>query len=222
MTSFIYPLTPSTRLTRLQMKRTGTLKVNVQFIPWVPFKNQAPKIPAKRFNKNSIFNNEKDNVGNKIYRDNKEDIDEIENKPILDFFLSKDGVSQALARDLELKFRRLPSGSSPGLVDWAELTSNLIRKMPLENQKSVKKSLENDIKLEKIISSGFGGGDGGDGVMMTSEENRMVESKIKSEINTIIDDERGRERGSEERESDGEGDAGNVEATLTYGYYIKS
>lgn len=45
--------------------------------------------------------------------------------PALDFTLSKDGVSQDLARDLELKFRRLPTGASPGLLDWAELTSTL-------------------------------------------------------------------------------------------------
>jgi hypothetical protein len=34
-------------------------------------------------------------------------------------------VSQALAKDLDLKFRKLPSGASPGLLDWAELTSTL-------------------------------------------------------------------------------------------------
>lgn len=34
-------------------------------------------------------------------------------------------MSQALAKDLDLKFRKLPSGASPGLLDWAELTSTL-------------------------------------------------------------------------------------------------
>lgn len=44
---------------------------------------------------------------------------------VLDFSLSKDGVTQTLAKDLELQFRRLPKGASPGILDWAELTNSL-------------------------------------------------------------------------------------------------
>ena len=44
---------------------------------------------------------------------------------VLDFSLSKDGITQTLAKDLELQFRRLPKGASPGILDWAELTSSL-------------------------------------------------------------------------------------------------
>jgi hypothetical protein len=74
-----------------QLKRTGTLKVDVQFIPWLSNQNQSSR----------------------------------SSEPALDFTLQRDGVSQALARDLDLKFRKLPSGASPGLLDWAELTSTL-------------------------------------------------------------------------------------------------
>ena len=38
-------------------------------------------------------------------------------------------MSQELAKDLDLKFRKLPSGASPGLLDWAELTSTLAAQM---------------------------------------------------------------------------------------------
>lgn len=78
-----------------QLKRTGTLKVDVQFIPWLSNQNQSSRSST----------------------------------PALDFTLQRDGVSQELAKDLDLKFRKLPSGASPGLLDWAELTSTLATQM---------------------------------------------------------------------------------------------
>lgn len=78
-----------------QLKRTGTLKVDVQFIPWLSSQNQSSRSST----------------------------------PALDFTLQRDGVSQELAKDLDLKFRKLPSGASPGLLDWAELTSTLAAQM---------------------------------------------------------------------------------------------
>jgi hypothetical protein len=84
MPSFLYGICA-------QLKRTGTLKVDVQFIPWLSNQNQSSR----------------------------------SSEPALDFTLQRDGVSHALARDLDLKFRKLPSGASPGLLDWAELTSTL-------------------------------------------------------------------------------------------------
>lgn len=81
------------RKTFHQLKRTGTLKVDVRFIPWLP--------PSKDRSR------------------------ALSGPAVLDFSLSKDGVTQTLAKDLELQFRRLPKGASPGILDWAELTSSL-------------------------------------------------------------------------------------------------
>jgi hypothetical protein len=88
------------------LKRTGTLKVDVQFIPWLP--------PSK------------DRV--------------LSGPAVLDFSLSKDGITQTLAKDLELKFRRLPKGASPGVLDWAELTSQL--KTRFKSSKKLKLKLK--------------------------------------------------------------------------------
>ena len=156
--------------------------MNVQFIPWLPFSNQdeGSKYNEKYNEKND--NNYSNSKGdrNKIFKKMNE------NRPILDFSLHKDGVSQDLARDLELKFRRLPSGASPGLLDWAELTSKLIRKLPMENQKSMQKSLLRDIKMEDIKLENNVNSD----VVMvgTKEENDIEERRIQNEINTIIDE----------------------------------
>lgn len=91
------------------MKRTGTLKVDVQFIPWLQNPDKSPgSIPA------------------------------------LDFTLQREGVSQALARDLDLQFRRLPSGASPGLLDWAELTSTLATQIRYANPAASRNALERD------------------------------------------------------------------------------
>lgn len=59
---------------------------------------------------------------------------------VLDFSLSKDGITQTLAKDLELQFRRLPKGASPGVLDWAELTSQL--KTRFKSNKKLKLKLK--------------------------------------------------------------------------------
>ena len=59
---------------------------------------------------------------------------------VLDFSLSKDGITQSLAKDLELQFRRLPKGASPGILDWAELTTKL--KTRFKSNKKLKLKLK--------------------------------------------------------------------------------
>ena len=107
-------------------KRTGTLSVNVQFIPWLPCDKGAitSQIPSKNLDSNSRLQGNLD----------------------LDFTKHRDGISQATARDLEMKFRRLPSGASPGVLDWAELTSSLMGRLRTKGKKLVKKSLKNQMR----------------------------------------------------------------------------
>ena len=122
------------------MKRTGTLKVDVQFIPWL-------KAPSNGLT--STSSNER--------------------TPVLDFTLNKDGVSQDLARDLELKFRRLPTGASPGLLDWAELTSTLADLSIAAVDNIVSKAQEIG-----VVSNG-GGSEGADEGAIDGDENKAVE-----------------------------------------------
>lgn len=127
------------------MKRTGTLKVDVQFIPWL-------KAPTDGLT--STSSNER--------------------TPVLDFTLNKDGVSQDLARDLELKFRRLPKGASPGVLDWAELTSTLadLSTVAVDNIVSKAQSLG-------VRSSG-GSSDGADVGAVDSTDERSVEVAVET------------------------------------------
>lgn len=95
--------------------------------------------------------------------------------PVLDFTLSKDGVSQDLARDLELKFRRLPTGASPGLLDWAELTSTLadLSTVAVDNKVSRAKGLG--------VEKSGGGGDVG---ATDGTKSSAVEAEVEVEVKT--------------------------------------
>ena len=104
-------------------KRTGTLSVNVQFIPWLPYDKEAKK--------NLDINSRPQG-----------DLD-------LDFTKHRDGISQATARDLEMKFRRLPSGASPGVLDWAELTSTLMGRLRVRSKKLLRKSLKKNLDKDQ-------------------------------------------------------------------------
>ena len=90
--------------------------MNVQFIPWLPYDKEA----KKTLDINSRPQGDLD----------------------LDFTKHRDGISQATARDLEMKFRRLPSGASPGVLDWAELTSTLMGRLRVRSKKLLRKSLK--------------------------------------------------------------------------------
>ena len=117
-------------------KRTGTLSVNVQFIPWLPCDKGAitSQIPSKNLDSNSRLQGNLDSNSR------------LQGNLDLDFTKHRDGISQATARDLEMKFRRLPSGASPGVLDWAELTSSLMGRLRTKGKKLVKKSLKNQMR----------------------------------------------------------------------------
>jgi hypothetical protein len=89
---------------RRKMTRTGTLKVDVQFIPW----------------STGINKDLQEGVANIL-----EGLYQKSDGPLLDFSFDPKGLNQELAKDLEQQFRRLPKGASPGVLDWAELTSTL-------------------------------------------------------------------------------------------------
>ena len=94
---------------------------------------------------------------------------------VLDFSLSKEGITQSLAKDLELQFRRLPKGASPGVLDWAELTSSL--KSRYKSNKKLKLKLKPREALKAASSSQTyemvvdgGSSDGG----ATSESDKII------------------------------------------------
>lgn len=97
-----------------------------------------------------------------------------ERTPALDFTLNKDGVSQDLARDLELKFRRLPKGASPGLLDWAELTSTLADLSTV--------AVDNIVPKAQSVGVGSSGGssDGADVGAVDSTDERSVEVEVET------------------------------------------
>ena len=85
---------------RRKLKRTGTVQVDVRFVPWSTSSSISPTAGPTPTPKSG---------------------------ELLDFAMHPDGLSDAEASEMEKSFRRLPTGASPGLADWPALTRAVVR-----------------------------------------------------------------------------------------------
>ena len=132
---FNFPFLPKNKL-----KRTGTLQLDVRFVPWATT-NKESSTSTTSTSVTERGSSTTTTITTTSTTTTTTTTTETTSSPStsssLNFALHPEGITEEEAQQMELIFRGLPKGASPGLLDWAQLTRSVVYDQTKETAVSV-------------------------------------------------------------------------------------